>query len=126
MGCSLRKPRARRYAPAQRVTVDARDGSHVYFGNKSGIYMVEPDDNDEQLSLKLGTIVNTLVTEKIEAGDVVEFVLDGGLVSALVLLAADESLILDLCDGETPIVAKLEEINGLRRFSPDVADLIAA
>ena len=79
-----------------------------------------------QLSLKLGTIVNTVVNEKIEAGDVVEFVLDGGRVSALVLLAADEILILDLCDGETPIVAKLDEISGLRRFSPDVADLIAA
>ena len=98
----------------------------MYFGNESGIYMVELDDNNEQLSLKLGTIVNTLVNEKIEAGDVVEFALDGGLVSALVLLAADESLILDLCDGETPIVAKLDEIQGLRRFSPDVADLIAA
>jgi hypothetical protein len=88
--------------------------------------MVELGDNNEQLSLKLGTIVNTLLNEKIEAGDVVEFMLNGELASALVLLAADESLILDLCDGETPIVAKLDEISGLRRFSPDVADLIAA
>ena len=79
-----------------------------------------------QLSLKLGTNVNTLLNEKIEAGDVVEFALDGAMVSALVLLAADDSLILDLCNGETPIVARLEEIDGLRRFSPDVADLIAA
>ena len=70
--------------------------------------------------------MNTLVNEKIEAGDVVEFALDGGMVSALVLLAADDKLILDLCNGETPIVARLEEIDGLRRFSPDVADLIAA
>ena len=70
--------------------------------------------------------MNTLLNEKIEAGDVVEFMLNGELASALVLLAADESLILDLCDGETPIVAKLDEISGLRRFSPDVADLIAA
>jgi hypothetical protein len=98
----------------------------VYSGNESGIYMVELGDNNEQLSLKLGTIVNTLLNEKIEAGDVVEFMLNGELASALVLLAADESLILDLCDGETPIVAKLDEISGLRRFSPDVADLIAA
>lgn len=98
----------------------------MYSGNESGIYMVELGDNNEQLSLKLGTIVNTLLNEKIEAGDVVEFMLNGELASALVLLAADESLILDLCDGETPIVAKLDEISGLRRFSPDVADLIAA
>ena len=98
----------------------------MYSGNESGIYMVELCDNNEQLSLKLGTIVNTLLNEKIEAGDVVEFMLNGELASALVLLAADESLILDLCDGETPIVAKLDEISGLRRFSPDVADLIAA
>ncbi len=70
--------------------------------------------------------MNTLLNEKIEAGDVVEFALDGGMVSALVLLAADGSLILDLCDGEMPIVARLEEIDGLRRFSPDVADLVAA
>jgi hypothetical protein len=45
-----------------------------------------------QLSLKLGTHrEHTLVNEKIEAGDVVEFALDGGMVSALVLLAADDT-----------------------------------
>ncbi|MGE3686820.1 MAG: hypothetical protein AB7J47_10700 [Acidimicrobiia bacterium] len=66
------------------------------------------------------------MNENIETGDVVEFELDGELVSALVLLAAADSLILDLCNGETPIVARLDEIVGLRRFSPDVADLIAA
>jgi hypothetical protein len=65
-------------------------------------------------------------TETIETGDVVEFELDGALVSALVLLAASDTVILDLCDGSTPTVARLDEIVGLRRFSPDVTDLLAA
>jgi len=69
--------------------------------------------------------VNTL-TDKIYTGDVVELMLNGELTTALVLLAADESLILDLCDGTMPIVARYEEIDGLRRFSPDVEDLLAA
>ena len=50
------KPRARRYAPARGVTVALRDESHVYSGNELGIYMVEPHDTTNQLSLKLGTI----------------------------------------------------------------------
>lgn len=66
------------------------------------------------------------VTDKILTGDVVELDLDGELTTALVLLAGDESLILDLCNGETPIVARFDELSGLRRFSPDVEDLLAA
>ena len=69
--------------------------------------------------------MNTAVKETIETGDVVEFELDGELTTALVLLASDDSLILDLCDGELPLVARLHEVEGLRRFSPD-ADLLAA
>lgn len=69
--------------------------------------------------------MNTL-SEKIHTGDVVELVLNGELTTALVLLAADDSAILDLCDGTMPIVARYDEIDGLRRFSPDVEDLLAA
>ena len=36
------------------VTVDPRDGSHVYFGNESGIYTVEPDDNNESTEPETG------------------------------------------------------------------------
>jgi len=69
--------------------------------------------------------VNT-VKEIVETGDVVEFELEGELTTALVLLASDDALILDLCDGEMPLVARLDEITGLRRFSPDDSDLLAA
>jgi hypothetical protein len=69
--------------------------------------------------------VNT-VKEIVETGDVVEFELEGELATALVLLASDDTLILDLCDGEMPLVARFHEITGLRRFAPDDSDLIAA
>jgi hypothetical protein len=68
----------------------------------------------------------TTSPELIETGDVVEFELDGELVTALVLLTNGEAIILDLNDGSTPIVARFEEIQGLRRFEPDLADLLAA
>ena len=66
------------------------------------------------------------VKEIVETGDVVELELEGQLATALVLLASDDTLILDLCDGEMPLVARLHEISGLRRFAPDASDLLAA
>ena len=39
-------------------------------------------------------------------GAVIEIEHDGDAVTALVLLAGDESVILDVCDGSTPIVIR--------------------
>lgn len=54
----------------------------------------------------------------IETGDVLEFDLDGEAVTALVLLAADQAVILDKCDGSTPFVLKADELVGYRKFDP--------
>ncbi len=61
----------------------------------------------------------------IAAGDVIEFDSDGITTTGLVLLAADESMILDLCDDSTPLVVRYDEISGLRRFTPDFDSLLS-
>jgi hypothetical protein len=55
----------------------------------------------------------------ISTGDVIEFDIEGETTTGLVLLAADESMILDLCDDSTPIVVRYDEVGAFRRFAPD-------
>ena len=62
--------------------------------------------------------MTTTVLEHLDSGDVIEFGRDGGYVTALVLLAADEAVILDLCDGSTPFVVKRDELVDYRKFEP--------
>ena len=62
--------------------------------------------------------MTTMLMEKLEAGDVIEIDHDGGIVSALVLLAADDAVILDACDGSTPFVLRREELVDYRKFEP--------
>ncbi|MEZ5273180.1 MAG: hypothetical protein R2694_12890 [Ilumatobacteraceae bacterium] len=50
------------------------------------------------------------VMTRVTAGDVIEMSLDGAAMSALVLLANDEFVILDPCDGRTPLVVHIEEL----------------
>ena len=64
--------------------------------------------------------MTTMLLERLEAGDVIEIERDGDTVTALVLLAADEAVILDVCDGSTPFVLKREELTGYRKFEPTV------
>lgn len=64
--------------------------------------------------------MTTLLDELIETGDVLELMHAGELRSALVLLAADTALILDLCDGSTPFVVKRDELVEYRKFNPAV------
>ncbi|MGH2474109.1 MAG: hypothetical protein ACRDIL_02505, partial [Candidatus Limnocylindrales bacterium] len=63
-------------------------------------------------------VMTTVLMEKLETGDVIELGRDGDSVSALVLLAADEAVILDLCDGSTPFVLKRDELVEYRKFEP--------
>jgi hypothetical protein len=51
-------------------------------------------------------------------GDVVEIDIDGDAVSALVLLATPEAVILDPCDGTMPMVFRPEHLVGVRVFDP--------
>ena len=62
--------------------------------------------------------MTTVYMERLEAGDVIELDRDGDRVTALVLLAADEAVILDLCDDSTPFVLKRDELVEYRKFEP--------
>ena len=63
--------------------------------------------------------MSTLLGDKIEAGNVLEFMLNGEWVSALVLLANDHAVILDLCDGSTPVVMEAQDLREYRLFDAD-------
>ena len=58
-------------------------------------------------------------------GAVIEIEHDGEAMTALVLLAGDESLILDACDGSTPFVVRYEELGAFRVFEPELLGLAA-
>ncbi len=64
--------------------------------------------------------MTTLLDERIETGDVIEIALNGDVISALVLLAADQAVILDACDGSTPFVVKRDELVEYRKFNPAI------
>lgn len=54
-------------------------------------------------------------------GDVVEIDAGDDAVSALVLLASDDFVILDRCDDSTPFVVRYDELAGARVFEPAAA-----
>ncbi len=56
----------------------------------------------------------------VETGDVLEVEVNGETLSTLVLLAAEDALILDACNGSTPFVVKRSELGEFRRFVPTV------
>jgi hypothetical protein len=62
--------------------------------------------------------MTTLLNERIDTGDVLEITRGDDVVTALVLLAADEAVILDTCDGSTPFVLKRDELVEYRKFIP--------
>ena len=62
--------------------------------------------------------MTTLLNERIETGDVIEMTRGDDVITALVLLAADEAVILDACDGSTPFVVKRDELIEYRKFIP--------
>ncbi|MEY2960120.1 MAG: hypothetical protein RLZZ01_2688 [Actinomycetota bacterium] len=62
--------------------------------------------------------MTTLLDEIIDAGDVLEVGHGDHVSTALVLLATDEALILDLCDGSMPVVVKRDELVTYRKFDP--------
>ncbi len=68
--------------------------------------------------------MNTVMEQKIETGDVLELVLPDAAgveaVSAMVLLATDEFVILDRCAGSTPFVLRFDEFGDYRRFEPSL------
>ena len=63
--------------------------------------------------------MSTLLGDTIEAGNVLEVKVDGEWVSALVLLATDDAVILDPCDGTMPVVVEAEDLREYRIFTAD-------
>ena len=64
--------------------------------------------------------MTTLLNEQIDTGDVIEMTRGDDVITALVLLAADQAVILDACDGSTPFVVKRDELIEYRKFIPSV------
>jgi hypothetical protein len=64
--------------------------------------------------------MSTILNERIETGDVIELDRDGELISALVLLATDDAVILDACDDTTPFVVRRSDLIDYRLFQPEV------
>ncbi|MEQ1873913.1 MAG: hypothetical protein ABL953_09310 [Ilumatobacteraceae bacterium] len=64
------------------------------------------------------TMVKTANATRIRTGNVIELDIDGVAVSALVLLAAGDAVILDTCDGSTPVVVRLIDLGPVRVFDP--------
>ncbi|MCU1392527.1 MAG: hypothetical protein JWM34_955 [Ilumatobacteraceae bacterium] len=63
--------------------------------------------------------MSTILNERIETGDVLELDRDGELISALVLLATEDAIILDACDDTTPFVIRKSDLVEYRRFVPE-------
>ena len=63
--------------------------------------------------------------QAIHSGDVIEFRGADGNQSALVLLASEDGLIIDLCDDSTPISVRLDELEDVRVFDPYALQIAA-
>jgi hypothetical protein len=65
--------------------------------------------------------MSTLLNERIETGDVIEIDRDGERISAMVLLATDDAIILDACDDSTPFVLRRRDLVDYVLFRPEAA-----
>ena len=57
----------------------------------------------------------------LETGDVIEIDAGENAISALVLLAAEDFVIIDRCDDTTPVVLRRDELVNYRRFEAEAA-----
>jgi hypothetical protein len=62
----------------------------------------------------------TALATRLHAGDVIEVDIESDSATALVLLATHEFVILDPCDGRTPIVVRAEDLGPVRVFQDDL------
>jgi hypothetical protein len=60
--------------------------------------------------------MTTMLMETLQAGDVIEIKSGDDVITVLVLLATDDALVLDPCDGETPFVVNNDELVEYRKF----------
>ncbi len=62
----------------------------------------------------------TTLTTAVVTGAVIEIDVEGEALTALVLLATPEAVILDACDGSMPFVLRFDELGSFRVFDGDV------
>jgi hypothetical protein len=66
-------------------------------------------------------------TGSVHDGDVIEFTLRGERLTAEAMLVTDDDVaLLDLFDGDRPVMARLSELDDVTIFRPDAADILAA
>ncbi len=63
--------------------------------------------------------MTTMLMEKLHTGDVIEIKSGDDVITVLVLLATDDALVLDPCDGATPFVLNTEELVEYRKFDAE-------
>ena len=63
--------------------------------------------------------MTTMLMEQLQAGDVIEVKSGDDVITVLVLLATEDALVLDPCDGATPFVLNTEELVEYRRFDAE-------
>jgi hypothetical protein len=100
----------------------------VYLRNKKGVWYVITSGTKQATRVVDDDGVHamsTLLNEKIETGDVIELELEGETTTAMVLLSTGEMVILDLNDGSTPLVARVDELGDFRLFAPERLGLAA-
>lgn len=61
---------------------------------------------------------STATAVRLRTGDVIEIEIAGETASALVLLASGDAVILDACDGSTPLVVRRSDLGDVRVFDP--------
>jgi hypothetical protein len=71
------------------------------------------------------TTTAAIGTTAVADGAVIEIELEGEPMTALVLLAGDELMIVDPCDGSTPFVVRYDEVGPFRVFEPELLGLAA-
>jgi hypothetical protein len=63
----------------------------------------------------------------VHEGDVIEFTLHGERLTAEAMLVTDDDVaLLDLFDGDRPVMARISELVDVTIFRPDAADVLAA
>ena len=67
-----------------------------------------------------GATMTTTLMEQLNTGDVIEMKTnDNDVITVLVLLATDDALVLDPCNGDTPFVLRSDELVEYRKFDAE-------
>jgi len=63
--------------------------------------------------------MTTMLMEELHTGDVLEIAHNGDVITVLVLLATEDAVVLDPCDGATPFVLNTDELVEYRKFDAE-------